>query len=66
MSANPFAAIERRLVDYFDHFGNGVTVEQRGSEWFLQREELEISLTELASALASDFPSPSLLVGGEE
>lgn len=58
MSA-PFNTIERRLVDYFDHIGLGFTVEKQGREWVAVREEVEISLTELALALAADFPTQS-------
>jgi hypothetical protein len=46
------ALIERTLVDYFDHFQNGTTVENYGGEWFLRCGDLDISLTELAVALS--------------
>jgi hypothetical protein len=56
---SPFAKIERRLVDYFDHLGLGFAVESQGREWVAIREEVELSLTELAMALAADFqPAP--------
>lgn len=58
MSESPFNTIERRLVNYFDHLGLGFTVEDRGHEWVAVREEVEISLTELALALAADLPAP--------
>jgi hypothetical protein len=61
MSEKPFMRIERRLVDYFDHIGLGFTVEQGDREWLAVRGEVEFSLTELAMALAADFPPPASL-----